>query len=1061
MSRVFELRTSNFFRLSTFGFRFCPLLVCLFALASSLAPARAAALRALILSGSNNHKWQETTPEIRTALEETGRFRCDVVEDVAAMKLDAFAPYDVIVSNFNTFGKKDAGEVWNAAVRTAFLDHIRKGRGFVVVHAGSCFFNDWAEFQQVAGATWGKGTSHGARHAAQVSFCDTDHPVTRGLKPFWTFDEFWQSAGTAPGAKPLAQVTPSTEHRGSGKPEKIVFVTELGAGRGFCLLLGHDVVAMKNAGFRTLLQRGTEWAASGKVTIAPVKNWPDTEASASPDAKPAAAVTTPQKSVEEILAGVTVWRFGQPREALLACANLVAERSKAPASKEARELAARLAKRVADPQATTDGKKFACEQLGLIGNAAQVPLLAELLDDKELALAARQALEWIPGEGSLAAIRAALEKAAGAQRIGLINTLAARRDAKAVPLIAKSLGDADAATAGAAMDALGRIGGAQTAKALLAAQPPAALRQRWAAALLQCAATSPTERDAIFAELIAADQPSSIRLAAFPACVSALGGKGNDAVLAALSGDDKTMQAAAIRALRATRDGALVQAAADRLEKLPPESQVPVITLLGDRGDAAALPALTKAAANTDAAVKLAALAALGLAGNASTVPVLAGAVEGADDEAVKVIAESLVRLRGGGVDEAMVAALRTSAPTAQRELIRALVAREAKSALPALLEAAKSTNAKVSNEAVAGLGKLGDKATCGSLLELLETNPDAASSALAAICRREGSVEPVLSALAKAPSAKKAALLGVLGAAGSPQALEAVRGAVKSDDANVRTAAVRALAGWPDASPLEDLVSLAVTTSDAKCKALALRGVARLAAEAKDVPPPKRVEFISRAMKMGGVNEQKALLGALGNIAHPAALKLAESCANNPELAAEAKAAIAQIKSGTKPRAAGRAAGPAFTNDVVKLFTSPDNLARGATAMNPDGLRPDGQGQGPHAAIDGNPSSYWDETDLQKLYQIRVQLKQRATVACIRILGYGHHNYAPKDFEVICDGKVVKKIEDAQYKDNVLTLALPPTECEAVELKITGYYSRSPAIRELGIYGKPSESVK
>jgi hypothetical protein len=33
----------------------------------------------------------------------------------------------------------------------------------------------------------------------------------------------------------------------------------------------------------------------------------------------------------------------------------------------------------------------------------------------------------------------------------------------------------------------------------------------------------------------------------------------------------------------------------------------------------------------------------------------------------------------------------------------------------------------------------------------------------------------------------------------------------------------------------------------------------------------------------------------------------------------------------------------------------------------------------------------------------------------------------------------------------------LPPTECRAIELKITGYYGQSPAIRELGLFGKPA----
>jgi len=75
--------------------------------------------------------------------------------------------------------------------------------------------------------------------------------------------------------------------------------------------------------------------------------------------------------------------------------------------------------------------------------------------------------------------------------------------------------------------------------------------------------------------------------------------------------------------------------------------------------------------------------------------------------------------------------------------------------------------------------------------------------------------------------------------------------------------------------------------------------------------------------------------------------------------------------------------------------------------------------------------------------------------------MGYQQQNYAPKDFEVLCDDKVVKKIPDAQYTDNLLTIALPPTTCTTVELRITGYYGKSPAIRELEIYGKSPETPK
>ena len=39
-----------------------------------------------------------------------------------------------------------------------------------------------------------------------------------------------------------------------------------GKGRVFHTAMGHDVAALKCVGFATTFQRGTEWAATGKVT---------------------------------------------------------------------------------------------------------------------------------------------------------------------------------------------------------------------------------------------------------------------------------------------------------------------------------------------------------------------------------------------------------------------------------------------------------------------------------------------------------------------------------------------------------------------------------------------------------------------------------------------------------------------------------------------------------------------------------------------------------------------------------------------------------------------------
>ena len=262
-------------------------------------------LRVLILSGANNHKWEETTPAIKATLEETGRFSVDVEEQVANLKPEALEPYAVILSNFNLFGKDASVQVWDAAMRKAFMAHLEKGHGLVIVHAGSSVFYDWPEFQKLACGSWKDATGHGAIHIDRVIFTNAKSPITAGLEPFWIRDEFWQNTGVDPGATALATVVsphapkdaakdpaksaPAFAPKGSPKPaashNNILFTNESGGARGFAIFLGHDALAMKNTAWRSLLQRGTEWAATGKVSLPPAKDWPATQADAERMAK--------------------------------------------------------------------------------------------------------------------------------------------------------------------------------------------------------------------------------------------------------------------------------------------------------------------------------------------------------------------------------------------------------------------------------------------------------------------------------------------------------------------------------------------------------------------------------------------------------------------------------------------------------------------------------------------------------------------------------------------------------------------------------------------------------
>ncbi len=241
---------------------------CLIALGvgANVAVAAERPLRVLILTGQNNHNWAMTTPELKRILVESGRFTVEVTETPERCTAETFSHYDVLLSNWNTFGKNVTVREWPPEMREAFLGFVRKGGGLVVVHAGGASFQDWADYQKLIGGTWGPKTGHGANHTFVVKPTPVVHPITQGLTEFETFDELWHRVPIQPNTTILATAFSSLDSKGTGKEEPMVWVTQFGQGRCFNTALGHDVRAMQSAGFKTLLVRGTEWAARGTVT---------------------------------------------------------------------------------------------------------------------------------------------------------------------------------------------------------------------------------------------------------------------------------------------------------------------------------------------------------------------------------------------------------------------------------------------------------------------------------------------------------------------------------------------------------------------------------------------------------------------------------------------------------------------------------------------------------------------------------------------------------------------------------------------------------------------------
>ena len=295
-------------------------------------------IRVLIIDGQNNHSWKQTTPVMKKALEDCGRFSVEVAtspvqlrppgmpkmpkdktpENLAkfikdlethdlAMKeykpkvkqyladMESFQPvlnkFDVVLSNYN-------GDPWGKKLSNDLDEGVKTGRiGLVIVHAANNSFGGWKEYNRMIGMGWrdakygerlkldennkevrvpaGQDQGSGHRYAGKFNIIirDGKHPVTKGMPMEWAHndDELYDNMR---GPIENVQLLATAYSSGTKAHEPMIWTVSYGKGRVFHTPMGHDVSAMLCVGFQTTLQRGTEWAATGEVTLPLPSNFP-------------------------------------------------------------------------------------------------------------------------------------------------------------------------------------------------------------------------------------------------------------------------------------------------------------------------------------------------------------------------------------------------------------------------------------------------------------------------------------------------------------------------------------------------------------------------------------------------------------------------------------------------------------------------------------------------------------------------------------------------------------------------------------------------------------------
>jgi type 1 glutamine amidotransferase len=269
-------------------------------------PMRAATpIRVMILDGdsASAHPWLPITQVLKKELDEAGIFRTDIVTapkadgDFSSFKPD-FSQYQVIVLNYDA-------QDWPESVKTPFEEFVKNGGGLVTVHAAETAFPDWKAFNEMIGASgfrgrteksgplWffregklvsdsgpGRAGAHGQRVPYKITVQDSNHPITKGLPKTWMHqgDELYNSLrGPGLNMTVLATAWSDPDNRGTGRDEPQLIVVNYGKGRVFNTVAGHDAAALSSVDYITTFQRGTEWAATGKVTQKVPADFPTAE----------------------------------------------------------------------------------------------------------------------------------------------------------------------------------------------------------------------------------------------------------------------------------------------------------------------------------------------------------------------------------------------------------------------------------------------------------------------------------------------------------------------------------------------------------------------------------------------------------------------------------------------------------------------------------------------------------------------------------------------------------------------------------------------------------------
>jgi type 1 glutamine amidotransferase len=208
-----------------------------------------------MLVGGQAHDYENLPVQLADRLARRGNMTVEVTSDLASIHRKSLERIDVFI--VNTCHRPELNDEFKRAV----IEHVRSGKGLVVVHCSLWSYLDWPEWTEMIG---GRVETHDKYGTYEVVVLDPGHATMLSLgNRFAITDEPYLVDEMDPNATVLIEAAePRRDTQGELRsgPDPQVWVKSFGKGRIYVTTFGHDAASQESEQFMTLLHNGIRWA---------------------------------------------------------------------------------------------------------------------------------------------------------------------------------------------------------------------------------------------------------------------------------------------------------------------------------------------------------------------------------------------------------------------------------------------------------------------------------------------------------------------------------------------------------------------------------------------------------------------------------------------------------------------------------------------------------------------------------------------------------------------------------------------------------------------------------